>query len=174
MKNLSSKSLILILALACFLTGCVDPSEEEMVKGQNIDITRMKGKVVGKSIKYFKGDRDPSMKRKWQPYYCIVISFRDESGTESEEEFKDVSKEEVFDAVNLGTNLPVDPLLTLTQLTRMEGEIVDMDRNLDQNKFWIVVLDLEGIRKYGVDMKTYYTLVRVGTKLPLDSFMIKN
>lgn len=173
MKNLSSKSLIFFLVLACFvLIGC-DPSEEELEKGQNIDIERIEGKVLGFGAGIFQGDNTYTSNWVGKPYFWAKISYMNENGSTTVETFYGILPE-VMEVLEVGMELPATICLTLTQLTKMEGEIVDMDRDLDQNKFWIVVSDLEGIRKYRVDMKTYYMLVHVGTKLPLDSFMIKN
>ena len=173
MKNLSSKCLILFLVLVCFvLIGC-DPSEEELKKGPNINIEVIKGKVLEVGAGIFQGDNPYTKSWAGKSYFWAKISYMNEKGSTVVETFYGILPE-VMRVLKVGMELPATICLTLTHLTKMEGEIVDMDRDLDQNKFWIVVSDLEGIRKYRVDMKTYYTLVHVGTKLPLDSFMIKN
>lgn len=166
---MKTKKLILALLLvSCILfTGC-DPTEKERAKGQNIDIERMDGEVVSRGIKYFEGDRTPTQERKGQPYYCVTITYKNENGAKITEQFKDIPIE-VFDALYVGKKLPTSPLLTLTHLTKMEGEIVDMQADLERLRFSIVIKNLEGIEVYNIDIKTYYTLLRVGTKLPVSA-----
>lgn len=166
------KKILIFLCMSLFiLAGCADPTEKELTKGQKIDIERMQGTVVSKSIRYFEGDRGKTTERKGKPYYCLEISFV-EGSLAKKEEFKDVPIE-VFDAVNVGTILPVARLLTLTQLAKMQGEIVDMQANLASRKFSIVVKNLDGINVYAIDIKTYYELLHIGTKLPVSVEKIK-
>lgn len=168
--NRSSKILTLFLVIAClWVSGCweEDPTQEQLAKGQNIDIERMEGRVTSKSVKNFKGDREHTKARMWKPYYCISVYHEGATSmASSTEEFLDVPVE-VFDAVYIGKELPTTPLLSLTQLSKMEGEVADMQADLITGTFSIVVSNLEGIHIYRVDIKTYYTLVRIGSKLPL-------
>lgn len=165
------KILISCLVLACFaLVGC-DPSEEILKRGQNIDIEKLRGKVLEVGVGYFEGDNSYTLELKGKPYYWAKISYTKEDGTSAEEIFYGILPE-VRDVLKPGMEFPTSTSLSLIMLTKIEGDIVDMDRDLSEDKFWIVVNNVEGLKKYRVDMKTYYTLVHVGTKLPLNPDLV--
>lgn len=170
---MKEKILVSCLVLACFaLLGCSsDPSEEALKRGQNIDIGKLRGKVLEVGIRYFEGENSYTIELRGKPYYWAKISYTKEDGTSTEEIFYGILPE-VHDILKPGMELPASTFLSLLTLTKMEGDVVDMDRNLDEDKFWIVVNNIEGLKKYRVDMKTYYTLVHVGTKLPLNPDLV--
>ena len=173
MRDLGKKiSLFLLLASSFLLAGCsYDPDEEELLRGQKIDIEKIEGEVTAIGVNFFVGDKTNTRELKGQPYFWIKISYINEGGVKVEETFKGIPSE-VREALNIGMKLPATSLLSLTKLTKMEGAIVDIDRNLEKNRFFVVIKDLEGINVYNIDMKTYYMLVHVGTKLPLDASVL--
>ena len=168
MKNFKNKIVALFLVLACLvLMGC-DPGEEQLKKGENIDIGGLRGKVLEMGVRYFLGDNPYTKEMKGQPYYWVRISYVDAAGTEIDEVFLGVLPG-VHDVLKPGMELPTSSSLSLLDLTKIEGEVVDMYRNLDTDRFWIVVLNLDGLNKYRVDMKAFYTIKDSERKLPLNS-----
>ena len=172
MKRLS-KSLIL-LALACSvlgLTGCGsdDPTELELEIGKNIDITRIEGRVERIGTSYFVGDRVCTVEMKGQPYYWVDICHTAPgSNYVITTTFKGIPVE-VRDSLSSGMKLPGPNCLKIEQLANIHGEIIDMDRNVEENSFWIVVRDSNSlVRSYKVDKTTFYTLKDLEVrKLPL-------
>jgi len=148
-------SLLLVLCLAC------DPNEAELKCGQSLDIERMTGTVTAKAVCYFQGDNEYTKKDQGKPFYCLTIQH---DGTT--DEFKGVLPN-VFDAVEVGTILPRNPVLTLKHLQAMSGTVVDLKSDLSQQKWFVAIKDAEVIKVFQVERDVYYKYINVGMQLPL-------
>ena len=157
---------VCLVFVLLFMMGCQDPSEEELNKGKNIDIERMTGRVVSMSVNYFKGDMSYTKEVQGQPYYCVTLAVTNSTGLETEESFVGVPMN-VFDALSPGTQLPIAPLLTIKELAKIEGVVIDKQVNPDLNRFYIVIDDYESIKIYRVRSGIYYKRIDVGMSLPL-------
>lgn len=161
---MKTKILITFFLLGClFLVGCVDPSEDALKKGRNIDLARMEGIVTAKKVDYFVGDRDFSREMKGQPYYSIEIT---QLTSNTKETFVGVPID-VFDSVDINTKLPSPPLLTMKVLEEIKGEVIDLQSDLAFKRFFVVVDMFEDIKIFQTTPSLYYRKIKVGLKLPV-------
>jgi hypothetical protein len=174
-----SKKLSFLLFLFTFLlSSCEknDPTPAELAKGSNLDIERMEGEVVSVGTGYYVGDQEHTKDQAGKPYYWVRIRYFDQQNQVVNETFKGILPE-VRDSLTIGMKLQGGGIfLTLSQLSRMDGSIVDLQANLKDNWFFITIESLERIpRVYEVDKITYYRIKELLSgdralplKLPLD------
>lgn len=160
MKKLMAALVLFSLA---FFMGCSDPSEEELKKGENLDLERTEGMVVSKSIEYYSGDNTYTKERKGQPCYCLTINVS-KDGQGQNFIYKGVSLEK-FDSVNVGTRLPCQSMLTVQALATLTGRLLDKQANLGENKFYVVIETLGVTTVYRVNKELYYNIGEPGKVL---------
>ena len=161
------KMLLGILLIGCVVLAGCDPEEEVLKKGATLDIERIEGTVLSKEIRYYAGDMHHTKELKGDSYYCTIIQ-QVARGYATNVEYLGIPVE-VFDALDEGMKLPPKILiLSLKDLTKMEGEIIDMRAYLHLDQFFIVVSDVDKINVYMVGKRAYYKLLHIGLDLPIE------
>ncbi len=177
MKTTTKLAVMLCMPLLVFCLGAdggcensnatfKDPSQDDLKKGENIDIVRMTGVVISKEVNYYVGDRTETKEKIGKPYYTIGIR-RDVQNTQAPAELFHGVTPEVFDSLNIDQTLPTDRIYTLEEVVRLEGKIVD--KIVDGNEWGIVIN--QGLRNYRYFRLTpsafYDERIGVGAELPL-------
>jgi len=140
-----------------------DPNQGDFLRGKYFDPSRVRGKVTGKAVRFYKGDRAGTQDLKGKPFYVVMITL---SGEAVGKEFPGI-EQHVFDSLEPNIDLPATLVLSRHQLTIMNGRVVGRQEDIANNKYWIAVDDGVNVSRYLVDATTFHRELAVGTELPL-------
>lgn len=176
------KVFVLVMSLVC-LVGCEitnNPTDVEIEKAKNFDFFNEHGYVTEKSIKYFEeqpAEYTETSKKivasasEGKPYYYICIA-RNSNGTDNTC-LSGVSRS-VYEMIEVGDTLPLRIVITEKSLYEIEGSAIDMQADLDDGEWYVVIEDFGEINVYPVTPETYYgkdkdgrRLVEIGRRYPL-------
>ena len=172
MNKNSSKNLFLIIVsvLVIVLVGC-DPSDAELTKGKNFDVSFVKGKITEIKVGTFAGDTGGddykfSNNHVGEDYYIVSVNYKDQNNRDATDVYQGVPKE-VVDNLKIGMQLPIINYLTMTQLLHIRGDIIDMRSDLRTGDFWTVIQTPEQKEIWRTDIDIFYDKIKVGMELPI-------
>ncbi|MFC1644974.1 hypothetical protein ACFL08_03035 [Patescibacteria group bacterium] len=170
---LNRMGLLFLLLVALFISACSssNPTDAELKKGENFDFFNEHGVITEKAIGYFESemDRDDAhLKRiaarsEGEAYYSITIR----RGTSSIM-LRGVSRS-MYERNAVGDELPLRIVITEKTLYEIEGTVMDMQADLDDEKWSVVVEDFGKHNVYPVIPEVYYNkeLIFIGKRYPL-------
>lgn len=157
------KKVVFLLITALFYGCADDPSADEILFSQKLDIERMEGEVISKTVSYYEGDRSETIEKKGEPYYSITICTGGKVNA-----YKGVPVH-IFDSVTAGCKLPMALVMDVKRIANESGKIADKGIDWPKRKFYIVIEGYDGKKRiFEVDSDLYYNeKLIVGATLPM-------
>ncbi len=143
---MKGKMQLLCAVMLLLVAGCDEPTAEEIKKAQELDIETIQGKVIALGIGEYKGDaaatanKSNATNKSSLPskiYYWADIQYTE---AKKVEKYRGLLPE-VFESLSVGLVLPVTRVVSVSDLTRVQGRIVDMYRDPVQGIYMIMVIN---------------------------------
>lgn len=143
-----------------------DPfTDADLQIAQHLDLGRTYGEVTGKRVEYaIEAHRIFDMVV-GSPYYCITVRKTNANGQYTDTERCGV-RQVVYDAVDVGTQLPIERILSVYEIAQLNGRIVDRQAAPWKPAWYITIDHATEVRVYRVDPQSYYRHLEIGQQLP--------
>ena len=160
-------------AAFAFLTltaeGCrlsLDPfTDQDLKVAQQLDLGRIYGEVVRKRIGNYATPHQELDAQPGDTYYCLDVRTTQLNGQYSDTGYCGI-RQEVYDAVEIGTKLPTMHVHNVYQIAELRGRIVDRQADPERREWYVVVDHASEVKVYRVDAMTYYRYLDIGQTLP--------
>ena len=146
-----------------------DPFTGQQLRvAQHLDLGRQYGSVSAKRVGNYVERHNGSDAKVGDAYFCLSLySLPDDRGYHTTTEYCGVQRE-TYDAVELGTQLPMERIYSVHDIAKLDGRSVDRWANPPAGQWYVVVDRLTAIGVYQVDSVTYYRHIDLGMRLPFE------